>query len=142
MMNDARHEIGGNVNILLLCLRRKPRKRRCSDAPERWKQNTWNDLQRNVTKGRCEMLRIFGPPGTGKTTTLLNMVDRALESGVNPNQIAFLAFTRKAANEAKESARWSASGWTHRKTCVFFRTIHSLALVHARTSRDRAGHAA
>ena len=50
------------------------------------------------------MFRIFGPPGTGKTTTLLNMVDKALEAGTPPQSIGFLAFTRKAANEAKERA--------------------------------------
>ena len=50
------------------------------------------------------MLRVFGPPGTGKTTTLLNMVDRALADGVEPSRIAFLAFTKAAANEAKERA--------------------------------------
>ena len=50
------------------------------------------------------MFRIFGPPGTGKTTKLLNMVDQALSNGVNPQDIAFLAFTRKAAAEAKERA--------------------------------------
>ena len=47
------------------------------------------------------MFRIFGPPGTGKTTTLLNMVDKALEEGTPPMSVAFLAFTRKAATEAK-----------------------------------------
>ena len=51
------------------------------------------------------MFRIFGPPGTGKTTTLLNMLDKALDSGVSSNSIAFLAFTRKAASEAKERIR-------------------------------------
>ena len=50
------------------------------------------------------MLRIFGPPGTGKTTTLLDIVDKSLSSGVPSQQMAFFAFTRKAANEAKERA--------------------------------------
>ena len=82
------------------------------------------------------MLRIFGPPGTGKTTTLLNMVDRALESGVNPNQIAFLAFTRKAANEAKERAA-ERFGLDPKKDLVFFRTIHSLALSMSDITREQ-----
>ena len=73
------------------------------------------------------MFRIFGPPGTGKTTTLLNMLDSALENGVSANTIAFLAFTRKAANEAKEraSARFHLDP---EKDLFYFRTLHSLAL--------------
>ena len=73
------------------------------------------------------MFRIFGPPGTGKTTTLLNMLDNALESGVSANSIAFLAFTRKAATEAKEraSARFHLDP---DKDLFYFRTLHSLAL--------------
>ena len=73
------------------------------------------------------MFRIFGPPGTGKTTTLLNMVDDALESGVHPHRIAFLAFTRKAANEAKERAA-ARFGLDPKKDLMYFRTLHSLAL--------------
>ena len=73
------------------------------------------------------MFRIFGPPGTGKTTTLLNMVDKALESGTPPDRIAFLAFTRKAANEAKERAA-ARFNLDPKKDLVFFRTLHSLAL--------------
>lgn len=71
------------------------------------------------------MFRIFGPPGTGKTTRLLNMVDNALQDGVSPDRIAFLAFTRKAANEAKERAadRFELSY----DELPFFRTLHSFA---------------
>lgn len=72
------------------------------------------------------MFRIFGPPGTGKTTTLLNMVDKAMESGVPSSQIGFFAFTKKAANEAKERAakRFNLNA---EKDLPYFRTIHSLA---------------
>lgn len=71
------------------------------------------------------MFRIFGPPGTGKTTKLLNMVDQALSNGVNPQEIAFLAFTRKAAAEAKERAaeRFDLNPDTD---LFYFRTLHSL----------------
>ena len=70
------------------------------------------------------MFRIFGPPGTGKTTTLLNMVDEALENGTSPHRIAFLAFTRKAANEAKERAA-ERFGLDPKKDLVHFRTLRS-----------------
>ena len=73
------------------------------------------------------MFRIFGPPGTGKTTTLLNMVDKALEQGVHPHRIAFLAFTKKAATEAKERAA-QRFNLDPKKDLMFFRTLHSLAL--------------
>ena len=73
------------------------------------------------------MFRIFGPPGTGKTTTLLNMVDKALEEGTPPDRIAFLAFTRKAANEAKERAA-ARFNLDPKQDLIFFRTLHSLAL--------------
>ena len=72
------------------------------------------------------MFRIFGPPGTGKTTTLLDLVDKELEKGTPPSEIAFLAFTRKAAREARERAA-TRFGLNPRQDLPYFRTLHSLA---------------
>ena len=47
---------------------------------------------------------ILGPPGTGKTTTLLNLVDEFIKDGVRPKQIGYFSFTKKAATEAANRA--------------------------------------
>ena len=67
---------------------------------------------------------ILGPPGTGKTTTLLNLVEKYIEDGVAPSDIGFLAFTKKAANEAKERALIKFD--LDEDKLIHFRTIHSL----------------
>ena len=78
-----------------------------------------------LSKRLKTVFRIFGPPGTGKTTTLLNMVDKALESGIEPIDIAFLAFTKKAATEARERAAERFNLDPKHDLCNF-RTLHSL----------------
>ena len=82
------------------------------------------------------MFRIFGPPGTGKTTTLLDMVDKALSEGIPSNTIAFLAFTRKAATEAKERAAQRFK-LDPKHDLPYFRTLHSLALQCSDIRKDQ-----
>ena len=47
------------------------------------------------------MRKILGPPGTGKTTRLLNYAKTFLKLGTPIDKIGYFAFTKKAATEAK-----------------------------------------
>lgn len=67
---------------------------------------------------------ILGPPGTGKTTTLLSMVDEELANGVPPVKIGYVSFTKKAAREATERA---CQKFGLKDTDLrYFRTLHSM----------------
>lgn len=68
---------------------------------------------------------VLGGPGAGKTTRLLQVMERHLEAGVPPGRIAFVTFTRAAAGEARTRAR-ERFGFTD-DDLVNFRTLHSLA---------------
>ena len=74
------------------------------------------------------MLRYFGPPGTGKTTTLLNEVESCLTKGVSPNDIGYFAFTRKASYEARDRAV-ARFNLDPDKDFNYFRTLHSFAFL-------------
>ena len=71
--------------------------------------------------------KVFGPPGSGKTTYLLNVVDKELASGVRPERIGYFSFTRKAANEARDRAVAKFPALNPKTDFPFFRTLHSLA---------------
>ena len=68
---------------------------------------------------------IYGPPGTGKTTKLLEIMENAIAEGTNPERIAFLSFTKKAAQEAIDRACLKFN--LDQKYFPHFRTLHSLA---------------
>lgn len=67
---------------------------------------------------------VLGPPGTGKTTTLLAEVDAALAAGVRPERIGYFTFTRRGAQEAVDRAVEKFG--LDRKSFPYFRTLHSL----------------
>ena len=69
---------------------------------------------------------ILGPPGTGKTTTLLNLVDEFIQQGIRPKQIGYFSFTKKAATEAANRAA-DKFNLDIDNDLSNFRTLHSYA---------------
>jgi DNA helicase-2/ATP-dependent DNA helicase PcrA len=70
--------------------------------------------------------KLFGPPGTGKTTKLLGYVKTFLKLGTPIDKIGYFAFTTKAANEAVDRMLDYHTAF-QRKDLKYFRTLHSLA---------------
>jgi DNA helicase-2/ATP-dependent DNA helicase PcrA len=82
-----------------------------------------------------QVTKLFGPPGTGKTTRLLSVMEEHLTAGVRPEKIGFISFTQKAANEARERAMERFG--LPEKALPYFRTIHSLVFRQLGMRRDQ-----
>jgi DNA helicase-2/ATP-dependent DNA helicase PcrA len=78
---------------------------------------------------------ILGPPGTGKTTTLLNLVEDFLRAGTDIKKIGYFSFTKKAAWEA--STRAQDKFMLDQKEIPYFRTLHSLAFRMLGVKKER-----
>jgi len=77
---------------------------------------------------------VLGPPGTGKTHTLLEQVEKYLKN-TDPDKIGYFAFTKKAANEAKARAM-DKFNYTE-DDLPYFRTLHSLAFRKLGINKDQ-----
>ena len=77
---------------------------------------------------------ILGPPGTGKTSTLLGLLEEELDRGTCPEDIGFFTFTKQAVQEGKSRAM---SRFSITKTQLpYFRTLHSLCFFQLGLSKD------
>lgn len=66
---------------------------------------------------------VLGPPGTGKTTTMMEVIGLLLADGYMAEEIAFVSFSKKAVAEARERAikRFGLD----EESLEQFRTLHS-----------------
>lgn len=71
-----------------------------------------------------QITKLFGPPGTGKTYSLLQIMEQELAKGIKPDRIAFLTFTVQARREAvgrvTEKFGYTADDLPH------FKTLHAI----------------
>jgi len=79
---------------------------------------------------------ILGPPGTGKTTTLLDLVDKFIQQGIRPKQIGYFSFTKKAAKEAATRAADKFS-LDLENDLDNFRTLHSFAFAQLGMTKEK-----
>lgn len=72
---------------------------------------------------------VLGPPGTGKTTASVLVASEWFKKGAFPEHVAYLAFTRAAANEAASRIKGEklGLGFGPDEKLPYFRTLHSLA---------------
>ena len=77
---------------------------------------------------------IIGPPGTGKTTFILNKIEEYLANDVGIDEIAFFSFSNKAVDEAKQRASQKFKVPTNQ--LENFSTLHSFALRQMGLNRE------
>ena len=87
-------------------------------------------------------IKVLGPPGTGKTFTLLNYVRDYIKKGTPLNRIGYFAFTKKAAYNARDTFLENkefkdVSFNLKKKDLKFFQTLHSFSFHVLGLTEDR-----
>ena len=85
------------------------------------------DEQKNILKNITGSMKINAAAGSGKTTTLVEFVKCDLESErIKGSEIAFITFTRFAADDIKKKIRKKLGKSTDILTGTFHSTIFKL----------------
>ena len=74
-----------------------------------------------------KITKIFGPPGTGKTTTLIKLLKEAVANGISPREIGFFSFTNFSTKVARQRVKAEFPNLDIDEDFDGFRTLHSLA---------------
>ncbi len=93
-----------------------------------------NPQQLEAAQHRDGALCIFAGPGSGKTHTLTRRIAQLVKSGVSPNTIMAVTFTRKAAGELRKRLIALIG-----RGEVYAKTFHAFCLEVLRHHRDRIG---
>ncbi len=67
---------------------------------------------------------IIGPPGTGKTKTLIRRIEEELAAGIMPRRLGYYSFTRAAAQGARRRVMDAFPSYSS-EDFLHFRTLHS-----------------
>lgn len=91
--------------------------------------------QSSVIDSNSSRLIVYGGPGTGKSTTLIESVVAQIKSGFDPNSILILTYGRERASELRDQIVIE-SGASAFEPIV--RTFHSLAFSIINTKKDES----
>lgn len=80
-----------------------------------------NEKQLQAVNHKEGQLLVVSCPGSGKTTVIVNRTQKLIESGVKPENILVITFTKEAANQMQNRFEREFG-----KTNVMFGTIHSI----------------
>ncbi|HAF28983.1 MAG TPA: ATP-dependent helicase [Bacteroidales bacterium] len=83
-----------------------------------------NEYQKKSAEYKGKHLLVLAGAGTGKTKTIIARAEYLIKSGIQPNRIAILSFTRKSAQEIVERIKSSVSGQFN-ANAISGRTFHS-----------------
>lgn len=79
---------------------------------------------------------VWGPPGTGKTSSAITLVRNWMDEGTDPTRISFLAFTKASAKAAAVKVFETEDDTKMMEKFPYFRTVHSLCWRGLHKNRD------